>query len=85
MDLGNGEDMAVTPSQQPLPAIPVVDDDALEALRHLFFVMERLDRQASEPNPDHFVKVTVETWRDLVSPAICAVRTRLATSSEDRR
>ena len=51
---------------------------ATEALQHLFFVMERLDRQAGPPfSADHMVTITTETWLDLVRPAIQTVRAAL--------
>jgi len=56
----------------------------VEALRHLFFVLERLDRQATDPSPDHMVKITREAWLDMVRPAIQAVRSALDAPGNDR-
>ncbi len=55
----------------------------IDALRHLFFIMERLDKQAGPPfADDHFVKVTTETWLDVVRPAIQTVRARLSEGTD---
>lgn len=65
---------AIHRSEERLTASP----DALAALEHLFFIIERLDRtQGSEPSPDHNVTVTLETWRMMVSPAVAVVRRAL--------
>lgn len=55
----------------------VSEAEALSALQHLFFIVERLDRQAQYPGPDGMVQVTMQTWRDLVSPAVYKVREAL--------
>lgn len=57
---------------------PTADADAMAALEHLFFIIERLDRtQGSETDLSHNVTVTLQTWKQLVSPAVATVRRAL--------
>lgn len=51
------------------------------ALQEAHRVLSALDAQAQAdpPAPDHFVKVTVEAWRDGIRPVIGLIREALDT------